>query len=176
MLCGICLEELYLTEEYCIMTKCSHYYHSICILRWLNIRNECPLCRTSIWLIDCITLNASLLLNKEHGIILNHYNMFPQTLLDLKLCILFVFFVQHGIIFQDIPNYIHKHICQIIAKFIEHILHHHDGDFNYILYNFYRHYHLHLNFSSTLSADCKRLSMNDLHLLFFGRLILPLLE
>lgn len=174
MLCGICLDGLYVTEEYCILTKCRHYYHGECIGRWLNIRNECPLCRRIISFIDCKTLNLSILLDGEQGFVLNEYKLFPQTLLDLKMCILFQCFVQHGLIFSDIPNYIHKNICEMISKCIEHKLNH--LDFNCILYNFYRHYHLHIHFSHISdNHSYTTIAMSDIHLILLGTLRLPLL-
>jgi hypothetical protein len=39
--CSICL----LIEKEQITLPCNHHYHKTCILEWLNIQNNCPLCR-----------------------------------------------------------------------------------------------------------------------------------
>ena len=43
-LCCICLDEL--EQHRVIKTKCNHYYHNICLIRWMLKCNKCPLCGT----------------------------------------------------------------------------------------------------------------------------------
>ena len=45
--CQICWEKL---GEGVLMTKtrCSHTFHMICLRKWLEIRNVCPLCKQSV--------------------------------------------------------------------------------------------------------------------------------
>ena len=46
--CPICLM-YYKEEDFIGKLNCSHYFHSECILLWLNdLHNNCPICRTKI--------------------------------------------------------------------------------------------------------------------------------
>lgn len=45
--CIICLETLEISEV-CKMKNCIHIFHKKCIKNWLNIKHNCPTCRTSI--------------------------------------------------------------------------------------------------------------------------------
>lgn len=42
--CSVCKDEISLSDEVKGL-PCLHYYHKYCILRWLAVRNTCPLCR-----------------------------------------------------------------------------------------------------------------------------------
>ncbi|KAM7469880.1 hypothetical protein LguiA_008063 [Lonicera macranthoides] len=42
--CSVCLEEFEVGSEVACM-PCSHYYHTGCIIEWLEKSNMCPLCR-----------------------------------------------------------------------------------------------------------------------------------
>jgi hypothetical protein len=44
--CSICLEE-FKKEEELQPLSCGHVFHPVCIRTWLQIKNECPYCRTS---------------------------------------------------------------------------------------------------------------------------------
>ena len=46
--CSICVNQIEHFEE-CCMISCKHSYHKKCIDRWLNIKKNCPICRT-----DCM--------------------------------------------------------------------------------------------------------------------------
>jgi hypothetical protein len=43
--CSICLEK---DEEELLTFKCNHTFHVKCVIRWANIKNTCPECRTKI--------------------------------------------------------------------------------------------------------------------------------
>lgn len=42
--CSICLEELKTAK----VTPCKHYFHSLCLRKWLNVQNKCPMCHTAL--------------------------------------------------------------------------------------------------------------------------------
>lgn len=42
--CAICLDELKVAK----VTPCKHYFHSLCLRKWLNIQSKCPMCHTCI--------------------------------------------------------------------------------------------------------------------------------
>lgn len=42
--CPICLEELKTAR----VTPCNHYFHNICLKKWLKVQNKCPMCHATI--------------------------------------------------------------------------------------------------------------------------------
>ncbi|XP_038071049.1 RING finger protein 145-like [Patiria miniata] len=42
--CVICFEEMTFAK----VTPCKHYFHSVCLRRWLYVQDKCPLCHKSI--------------------------------------------------------------------------------------------------------------------------------
>ena len=42
--CSICLEELKAAK----VTPCKHYFHSLCLRKWLNVQDKCPMCHTAL--------------------------------------------------------------------------------------------------------------------------------
>lgn len=49
--CGVCLEEMVLGTAVAIL-PCSHWMHLLCIYRWLEDKNYCPLCRRRVLRIE----------------------------------------------------------------------------------------------------------------------------
>ena len=45
--CSICLEELKAAK----VTPCRHFFHSLCLRKWLNVQNKCPMCHTALLLL-----------------------------------------------------------------------------------------------------------------------------
>ena len=45
--CSICLENYNKGDKISILS-CGHYYHSECLNRWIEKKEECPLCRIEI--------------------------------------------------------------------------------------------------------------------------------
>ncbi|KAG9484888.1 RING finger protein 122-like isoform X2 [Eleutherodactylus coqui] len=45
--CAVCLEEFKLTEELGLCT-CTHAFHTKCLMKWLEVRNSCPMCNKTI--------------------------------------------------------------------------------------------------------------------------------
>jgi len=46
--CGICLSEYVSNEKITTLPSCLHYFHSSCIVKWLEINKSCPVCRTNV--------------------------------------------------------------------------------------------------------------------------------
>lgn len=49
--CSICLLEL--CEDFITVTKCNHIFHNKCLDKWIENKNECPLCRGPIDITFC---------------------------------------------------------------------------------------------------------------------------
>jgi len=45
MICGICLDRIYLFYHKCDC-QCKTYYHRTCITNWYKIKEACPICKT----------------------------------------------------------------------------------------------------------------------------------
>ena len=42
--CSICLDDLHSAR----VTPCNHLFHTICLRKWLNVQNKCPMCHATI--------------------------------------------------------------------------------------------------------------------------------
>ena len=46
--CAICLDSI--TDEHSVIVeKCKHYFHKVCLQKWLSSNNTCPVCRLIIF-------------------------------------------------------------------------------------------------------------------------------
>jgi hypothetical protein len=45
--CLICLDHYIDNDKIRVLSKCKHIYHKICIDKWVQKNNTCPICRTS---------------------------------------------------------------------------------------------------------------------------------
>ena len=43
----ICIED-YKNKEEIVMLLCNHYLHKKCLIKWLQRKRECPMCRQEI--------------------------------------------------------------------------------------------------------------------------------
>lgn len=43
--CSICFVDLN-NEHTSIVTNCNHYFHRVCLRRWLSFKDSCPMCNT----------------------------------------------------------------------------------------------------------------------------------
>ena len=43
--CAICFQALHSAK----ITKCNHYFHSVCLRKWLYIQDSCPLCHETLY-------------------------------------------------------------------------------------------------------------------------------
>lgn len=48
MKCPICLEDYVDGDQLMVLPNCKHKYHSKCIIQWLRLRGDCPICRRRI--------------------------------------------------------------------------------------------------------------------------------
>ncbi|KAL3650973.1 hypothetical protein CASFOL_007376 [Castilleja foliolosa] len=46
--CSICQEEYVTGDEIGTLVECKHEYHTTCVNRWLQLKNWCPVCKTSV--------------------------------------------------------------------------------------------------------------------------------
>lgn len=45
--CSICLDFIDKNKKFCV-TECSHKFHTDCLMKCINIKNTCPLCRKEL--------------------------------------------------------------------------------------------------------------------------------
>ncbi|XP_063819361.1 RING finger protein 122-like [Pseudophryne corroboree] len=45
--CAVCLEEFKVKEELGLC-PCTHAFHTKCLMKWLEVRNACPMCNRNI--------------------------------------------------------------------------------------------------------------------------------
>lgn len=45
--CAICFMEM-VSVSNSVMTPCAHYFHRVCLRRWLCFQDRCPLCWTTV--------------------------------------------------------------------------------------------------------------------------------
>ncbi|KAM7259297.1 hypothetical protein ACFE04_015038 [Oxalis oulophora] len=43
--CSICWEDYKKDDKCCVLSECKHVFHQTCILTWLRLKDDCPLCR-----------------------------------------------------------------------------------------------------------------------------------
>ena len=46
-ICLICLQNYNIQDKICYL-PCTHFFHSSCIKKWLEMKNTCPLCKNII--------------------------------------------------------------------------------------------------------------------------------
>ncbi|CAL4147946.1 unnamed protein product, partial [Meganyctiphanes norvegica] len=46
--CAICFQDLSSAK----ITKCNHYFHSVCLRKWLYVQDSCPLCHETLYKTD----------------------------------------------------------------------------------------------------------------------------
>jgi hypothetical protein len=42
--CSICFDEMKSAK----VTKCHHFFHSLCLRKWLYVQDKCPMCHSDI--------------------------------------------------------------------------------------------------------------------------------
>ena len=63
--CAICYQELTTAR----ITRCNHYFHSVCLRKWLYLQDACPLCHKTLYNIQSETNKDSIgpsNVNNEH--------------------------------------------------------------------------------------------------------------
>lgn len=46
--CAICYQEMHSAK----ITRCNHYFHGVCLRKWLYVQDRCPLCHDILYKID----------------------------------------------------------------------------------------------------------------------------
>lgn len=41
-------DPLMIKAKNCIVTPCKHYFHQYCFNQWVEVKHECPICRTQL--------------------------------------------------------------------------------------------------------------------------------
>ncbi|KAM4703763.1 RING finger protein 122-like [Rhinophrynus dorsalis] len=49
-MCAVCLEEFKVKDELGLC-PCTHAFHTKCLMKWLEVRNSCPMCNKTISLL-----------------------------------------------------------------------------------------------------------------------------
>lgn len=52
--CAICYQELHNAR----ITRCNHYFHGVCLRKWLYVQDICPLCHKTLYNVETGDLNA----------------------------------------------------------------------------------------------------------------------
>lgn len=53
--CAICYQEMQSAK----ITKCSHFFHGVCLRKWLYVQDRCPLCHDILYKVEKTQNNAS---------------------------------------------------------------------------------------------------------------------
>jgi hypothetical protein len=135
-LCSICFEELFEDQK---MTPCNHSFHLLCILKWLKLKGECPLCRTKlkedgdIIVLEVVNeqgnaLNfpeprssARQILARISQIVLNGLNLFVMEpiLFCLKFLFLFLYFFGYWMTFIAVLLFNNNECSAIVSIALE---------------------------------------------------------
>ncbi|TGZ57183.1 TRC8-like protein [Temnothorax longispinosus] len=54
--CAICYQEMQSAK----ITQCNHYFHGVCLRKWLYVQDRCPLCHDILYKVENVQ-------NREHG-------------------------------------------------------------------------------------------------------------
>ncbi|XP_071569341.1 protein TRC8 homolog [Temnothorax nylanderi] len=54
--CAICYQEMHSAK----ITQCNHYFHGVCLRKWLYVQDRCPLCHDILYKVENVQ-------NREHG-------------------------------------------------------------------------------------------------------------
>ncbi|XP_013185141.1 protein TRC8 homolog [Amyelois transitella] len=77
--CAICYQEMHSAK----ITRCNHYFHGVCLRKWLYVQDRCPLCHDILYKIDSdINKDNSDAGNEENS---NNQNLILEEEPDLLL-------------------------------------------------------------------------------------------
>ncbi|XP_064086707.1 protein TRC8 homolog isoform X1 [Macrobrachium nipponense] len=80
--CAICFQGLHSAK----ITKCNHYFHSVCLRKWLYIQDSCPLCHETLYNTDTSrTDNANASRRENEGGEQNHANAGDEANADVPV-------------------------------------------------------------------------------------------
>ena len=60
--CSICLEKF---DDNHVTLPCKHHYHENCIMKWLDGKSDCPLCRKNIKVVLLERIPNGVTLNQD---------------------------------------------------------------------------------------------------------------
>ncbi|XP_053619720.1 protein TRC8 homolog [Plodia interpunctella] len=77
--CAICYQEMHSAK----ITRCNHYFHGVCLRKWLYVQDRCPLCHDILYKIDSdVNKDNSEAGNEENS---NNQNLILEEEPDLLL-------------------------------------------------------------------------------------------
>ncbi|XP_026754131.1 protein TRC8 homolog [Galleria mellonella] len=77
--CAICYQEMHSAK----ITRCNHYFHGVCLRKWLYVQDRCPLCHDILYKIDSdVNKDNSDAGNEENS---NNQNLILEEEPDLLL-------------------------------------------------------------------------------------------
>lgn len=76
--CAICYQEMHSAK----ITRCNHYFHGVCLRKWLYVQDRCPLCHDILYKIDADVNKDSDVGNEENS---NNQNLLLEEEPDLLL-------------------------------------------------------------------------------------------
>ncbi|XP_004580774.2 E3 ubiquitin-protein ligase RNF139 [Ochotona princeps] len=71
--CAICYHEFTTSAR---ITPCNHYFHALCLRKWLYIQDTCPMCHQKVYIDDDIKDNSNVFNN--NGFIVPNENQNPE--------------------------------------------------------------------------------------------------
>ena len=173
IICTICLDLLFIKKS--IKTKCGHFYHYDCIIKWIETKNNCPQCRTHTLQKDCEFISKFEFISTffENGLFINDIYLFPKNLLDLKLCFLYLFYRQHVIFIMPFSKPLENKLHKIVDIFLQNVLFEKVWFFTFI--NFYKQKDLVIRIRPSEDHFKIKISMNEIRRLFTSTLLNHLL-
>jgi hypothetical protein len=100
------------------------------------------------------------------GLCINEKTFLPQNLFDLKLCFLYIFLAQHGILIFPFTKPFDSKLSSIILTFLQKI--HADKSVVFIFLNFFKQKDLHLKitYENMRNENKNIINMKDIYKLF----------
>jgi hypothetical protein len=163
MICIICFDLINMEDGSGLI--CGHVFHRECLYKWISIRSDCPYCRTYIYRKDIFSIEQHYLIS-ENGCVLNGYHFYPRHISDMKICLLYLFLLQHAILFTEyeIPIDINKKLVDILWKIIDNNYNHIDTPWKLSFTSFYKQNDFHIEYGT---INPKPINIIDIRSIYF---------